>query len=104
LYEFYRVLHDAVQKFPKSEKYSLGQALQNTTLILLRSIIIATRSDKITRKGTLSASNADLDILKLLIRLALDTKSLDQKKYLLLETMLQEIGRMLGGWLRSLGN
>lgn len=97
-------MHDAIQKFPKSEKYSLGQTLQNTTLALLRSIIIATRSDKMTRRDYLVAGNADLDVLKLLIRLAVNTQSLDQKKYLLLETQLQEIGRMLGGWLRSLEN
>ena len=32
-----------------------------------------------------------------------ELKLLDSKKYLTLQTNIQEIGRMLGGWQRSLG-
>jgi len=42
------------------------------------------------------------DILKILLRLAKDNKAIDNKKYLQLESNLQEIGRMIGGWKRSL--
>jgi len=40
--------------------------------------------------------------LKILIRLAEDIKALPTKKYLYLEELLQEIGKMLGGWIRSI--
>ena len=43
-----------------------------------------------------------LDLLKILIRLAKDIQALDNKKYIQLEQSLLEIGRMLGGWKRSL--
>ena len=43
-----------------------------------------------------------LDILKVLIRLAKDINALSSEKYLELESILQEIGRMLGGWKKSL--
>jgi len=35
--------------------------------------------------------------VKILIRLANDIKSLDDKKYLILQEKLQEIGKMIGG-------
>lgn len=38
----------------------------------------------------------------MLIRLAKDVQALDNKKYLQLEQALQEIGRMLGGWRKSI--
>lgn len=41
------------------------------------------------------------DLLKILIRLAKDIEILDNKRYIKLEQALQEIGRMLGGWKRS---
>jgi len=41
-------------------------------------------------------------ILKTLIRLAKEIKSLNIKKYIILEKELQEIGRMIGGWIRSI--
>ena len=45
-----------------------------------------------------------LKILKTILRLCFDVKALDQKKYLFLQTDLQEIGKMLGGWIKSLKN
>ena len=38
------------------------------------------------------------DTLKIFIMLLWETKSLDNKKYILLSEKLNEIGRMLGGW------
>ncbi|KKQ10018.1 MAG: hypothetical protein US19_C0009G0020 [Candidatus Daviesbacteria bacterium GW2011_GWB1_36_5] len=42
-----------------------------------------------------------LDLLKILLRLSKDSQSLTDKKYLELQAYLQEIGKMLGGWIRS---
>jgi len=42
-----------------------------------------------------------LDLLKILLRLSKDSQSITDKKYIELETILQEIGRMLGGWIRA---
>ena len=40
----------------------------------------------------------------MLVRLAKDQKSLSTKAYLDLQAYLQEIGKMLGGWLKYLNN
>jgi len=42
-----------------------------------------------------------LDLLKILLRLAKDSQSMNEKNYLDLQTILQEIGKMLGGWIKS---
>lgn len=39
------------------------------------------------------------DTLKLLLLMLWETKSLDNKKYLAISEKIDEIGRMLGGWL-----
>ena len=36
-----------------------------------------------------------------MIRLCFDVKAFDQKKYIHCEESLQEIGKMLGGWIKS---
>jgi len=43
-----------------------------------------------------------VDFLKILFRLCYELKIINQKKYLLMEEKSQEIGRMLGGWIKSL--
>lgn len=47
-------------------------------------------------------ASLNIDLLKILIRLCKEVKVLDDKKYLKLQKKLQEIGKMLGGWLKSL--
>lgn len=42
-----------------------------------------------------------LDLLKVLIRLSKDCQAMNDKNYLKLQESLQEIGRMLGGWIKS---
>ena len=39
-----------------------------------------------------------MDTAKLLLMVLWETKSLDSKKYIALSFMLEEIGKMLGGW------
>jgi len=50
---------------------------------------------------TLYKISCKLDLLKILLRLAKDTLALTNKSYLELQEMLQEIGKMLGGWIRA---
>ena len=68
---------------------------------LVELLIGASYSDKESKLKYLADANIKLDLLKLLIRLAQDIKALPINKYLKLEEVLQEIGRMLGGWIRS---
>lgn len=39
-----------------------------------------------------------VDTLKLLLMVLWETKSLDTKKYIALSEVLDEVGKMLGGW------
>ena len=41
------------------------------------------------------------NIIRFFIRLMKESKSLDLKKYTLLQGIIDEIGRMLGGWIKS---
>jgi hypothetical protein len=49
----------------------------------------------------LEKTSLRLNFLRVFIRLSKETKMLDNKKYVILQESIDEIGRMLGGWLRS---
>lgn len=53
------------------------------------------RAQKLTRLS------AEVDMLRMLIRRAVDIKVLPLKKVVPLQERLDEIGRMLGGWIKS---
>ena len=69
------------------------------TLELLLEASCAYRDEKL---DLIKKANAKFDTLKLFIRLLKDLNIIDSKKYLKLQGQIQEIGKMLGGWQRSL--
>ena len=95
----YKNLSSVIPAFPKTKRYTLGQKLDNLTLEIFELLFsIAFSQSKAT---TLQQISIKLDLLKILLRSAKDSQSLKDNKYLELQESLQEIGRMLGGWLKS---
>jgi len=102
IYELYKSFHDFLRLFPKSEKYSLGQKIENTILEILEFSLQAASASKQEKTALLKTTDIKLNLLKILIRLANEIKAIDNKKYLILQEKLQEIGKMIGGWMRYL--
>lgn len=78
----------------------MGQKIDNTALEILETITLAGISNQ-NKLNLLEKASQKLDLLKILIRLADDLKILDNKKYLEIQQKIQEIGKMLGGWIKS---
>ena len=92
-------MSQAITAFPKTKRYTLGQKLDNLTLEIFELLFSIPSSQNKT--DILQKISIKLDLLKILLRLSKDILAVRDKKYLELQEMLQEIGRMLGGWIRS---
>jgi four helix bundle protein len=90
----------ALQQFPKSEKFSSVQDVKRTMFSLLEQIIRANRSRD--KRIALYAIDTELEILRTQVRLSMELKFLPFQKYETWSCHLAEIGRMLGGWIKSL--
>ena len=101
-YDLYKLLHEAVKKFPKSDRYSLGEKCKEIVLHLLEAIINAGNSKKEWKLAPLETALTKLELLKVFIRLAYETRCIPEKHYLNMQERIHEIGRMLGGWRRSI--
>lgn len=101
IYELYRLIHSYRGQIAKADRHSLWQRIENSCLELLELVLLASQQSKQTKLPGLQAASIKLSVLRVLIRLAKDTKAIDLKKYAALQTLIDEIGRMLGGWLRS---
>lgn len=82
----------------------MGQKIDNLILEVLELILLAAQSSKTVKLGILEKASVKLNILKIFIRLAKEVRVLDLKKYIILQENLNEIGRMLGGWIKSARN
>jgi hypothetical protein len=101
-YELYKIFYGYLELFPKKDKYTLGAKIENYLLNILELLLLASSSVKDKKLPCLQQANIKFDTLKILIRLAYEIKVLDEKKYLMIQKYIQEIGKMLGGWQRSL--
>ena len=99
LYDFYKNLSTTIPAFPKTKRYTLGQKLDNLTLEIFELLFSVPYSQN--KVSTLQQISIKLDLLKVLLKSAKDTQALKESRYLELQESLQEIGRMLGGWLKS---
>lgn len=90
-----------LKQFPRSEKYALAADIKKSMYKLLRLLIETNK--KYYKKTTLKQIDVELEILRFYIRLAADPQSkyLAIRKYENWAKMLNEIGRMFGGWLKS---
>ena len=101
-YELYREIHALQSIIPKMERYTLWQRCENTALKILEDFIRVGYLPLEARGSQLIATSAEVDMLRVFLRLALDTKVITLKKALPIQEKLDEIGRMLGGWIKSI--
>ncbi len=99
--ELYKLFHECLKTFAKLERFTLGQEIEKTILEILELILSAGYLPKYRKGETIRRASDKNDLLKYLTRIAYDTKSINMKKYLLIEEKALEIGRMLGGWIKS---
>ena len=90
----------ALQQFPKAEKHTLAADIKRSMFKLLELIIICNK--KYYKKSTMQELDIELDVLRSSIRLAMTLRFLPFKKYEVWSLHLNEIGKMIGGWMRSL--
>lgn len=76
--------------------------MENSILDLLENLIMAKNAPKPHKAGYLIRASAQQEVAMLKLRLYLELKIANETKIFQTQSELQEIGRMIGGWLRSL--
>lgn len=92
--------YQALRQFPRSEKFALAAEIKRSMIRLL-SLVIACNK-RYYKKNTLQELDIELDVLRSYIRLSMQLEFLPFRKYEIWATKLDEIGRMIGGWFRSI--
>jgi hypothetical protein len=103
-YDLYKLFYGFRTIVPKQDKYTIWQKSEALILEIIEGIMSATYKQKLEKVSVLEKVSLKLNILRVLVRLMKDTNAIDMKKYTHMEEAIDEIGRMLGGWLRSLTN
>lgn len=99
-YDLYKNFYQEIRQWPKPERYNLGAKCEGLVLEILPHFLAASRN--INPRFNLLQANLKLQLLKLLCRLAWELNLMTAKKYQFLAKATIEIGKMLGGWLKTM--
>jgi hypothetical protein len=98
--DFILWLIQKINKFPRSQKFVLGDRIETLFLEILELLIEANYShDKI---GFLNEANLKLEKARYLVRIAKELHYLNINAYEFSSRSINEIGKMIGGWRRGI--
>lgn len=101
-YKLYLSWYVRCSQIPKKDRFTIGQKTEAMLLEILVLLVSAYHTnDPMYKIQSLSKANTLLECLKITIRLAKDIKALEQHWYIDYQTRIQEMGKMLGGWISS---
>jgi four helix bundle protein len=101
-YDFLSWLIPQTLKFPRSQRFVVTRRLQDAALDFQEHILEANRLRDTARLKKLRQADADLDKVRLYLRLAVRWEWLSEGQYQHVSAMVKELGKLLGGWMKTL--
>ena len=98
-YRFLLWLIPTVERFPRRQKFLLGDRIQNTALDVLERLIEAVYIKQ--REAPLQSANLGIEKLRLLFRLSQELGHLDRRRYEYAARSLDDTGRKIGAWRKA---
>ena len=103
-YEKYmQYMIEVILKMPRTEKFNIGNEFKNIMYKTLENIMLISKIDVNKRLHYINEIDAMLNTQRILIRIMLKNRWIDEKKYKVSMELLYEIGKILGGLLKSYG-
>ncbi len=87
--------------FPRSQRFVVTRRLQDAVLDFQEYIIEANRMRGRVRLDRLRQADAELDKVRLYLRLVNRWEWLTERQYQHVSRMVKEIGKLLGGWIKK---
>ena len=100
-YDLYKRFHQFRSSISKQDRYTIFLKCENVILEVIEGILEASQLSKDKKLPILEKVSLKLNFLRVFIRLMKDVKSINLKNYASMEESVDEIGRMLGGWIKS---
>jgi hypothetical protein len=88
-----------LEKFPKSQRFLLGDRIESRLLDIMDLLIRAAYTKD--KAQILKDANLALEQLRHLVRLVKDLRYLSVKKYEFASKSINQMGAEIGGWLKS---
>lgn len=95
--------YNLLNKFPKAEKFAMVVHIKDSMFTSLKIVLRANKiyRNQAARVDALNALDAEVQLQKILVRLAHQYRYISNSNYMEWSRRLDEIGRLLGGWIKQ---
>jgi four helix bundle protein len=100
-YDFITWLIPKTENFPRSQRFVVTQRLQQAALSFQELLVEANAQRGTLRAEKLRAADAELRKVRIYLRICEKWNWLTPNQYLHVSEMVAEIGRLLGGWQKT---
>ncbi|MBI3624513.1 four helix bundle protein [Candidatus Saccharibacteria bacterium] len=99
--ELYESINKLTEKLPALKRQTIGRRLEDNILQLLELLIMAKHAPTSHKGVYLIKASAQVEIIQFQLRILLTQKLANETTLHQLQAKTIEIGRMLGGWYKS---
>ncbi|WP_239422020.1 diversity-generating retroelement protein Avd [Bacillus sp. CGMCC 1.16541] len=93
-------VYPILRAFPKSEKFAICQEIKQAFYALLRNIMLA-NNIKARKRIYQEEADAYIKLLVVLFSVAKKQRYITQKRHTMIQLKIEELGKILGGWMKS---
>lgn len=97
--DFLKWLYSKSEKFPKKVRFTFSNRMNNLALDIVENLVEARYSR--SKFPPLKQANLSLEKLRILFRIAFELRFISHETYEHSTRKIDEVGRMLGGWLKN---
>jgi len=97
--DFVKWLLVTTEKFPKKTRFTFVDHLTRLSLLVVEDLVEARYSK--SKKPLLKRINMNIEKIRVLLRICFELKVLSRKSYEYGSRSINEVGKMLGGWLKQ---
>lgn len=98
-YDFVLWLIPQTLKFPREQRFVVARRIQTTAMDFIECLYRATDQDR--NLASLKSADVKLKQLRFYLRLSHDLRLLSVRRYEHAGKLLEEVGRLLGAWLKK---
>ena len=98
---YIKYMLNIIMKLPRTEKFNIGNEYKNMMYIMLEDVMML---GKIGMEGKLNCINkidARINVQRVFLRIMNDNRWIDEKKFSYSMSLLDELGRIVGGLLKA---
>jgi len=104
LYDISCEWHRIAEKFPKRDRYTLGERIFTEFISGLSAITRAQYSTHTQKLPHLFTASQHINTAVILIRMCNTLELLPDKRYFAIAKIVTDIGKQIGGWIRDIQN